>query len=180
MNAAPPAEQVCSWINKFCAPPPLTCMVVGQRAPYLAGPRPMQKHLEELKVEFQQMVAWCHTRSWKRYKPGNNKTKIYLWNIHQQTRWTRLWLSREGLVHQTAAWLSEEDCLFSVGSLAVFFVGDNKNCPEENMMKCYFQTAQWLHRSHLRLWFLSYYFTAFFCFNKNVRCVSACGELQMC
>lgn len=49
---------------------------------------------------------------------------------------------QRGLVHHTAAWLSEADCLLGVGSLAVFFVGENKNCPEENVVKRYFLTAQ--------------------------------------
>lgn len=117
-------------------------MAVVQRVWCLADPGPMHKCPEELKVEFYPVVSWSHTRSWNRYKPGNSKTKIYLWSVHQQTCQTRLWLPREGLVHQTGAWLSDEGGLLRVGYLAAVFVGDNITCPEANMVKGYFQRAQ--------------------------------------
>lgn len=45
VNAAPPAEHVCSWINKFNVPLTLTCTAVGQRAQCLAVPALMHKYL---------------------------------------------------------------------------------------------------------------------------------------
>lgn len=113
-----------------------------QRVWCSADPGLMQKYPEKLEVGFYPMMAWSHKRSWKRYKSGNSKTKNYLWNVHQQTHQTRLWLPREGLVHQTGAWLSDEGGFLRVGYLAAVFVGDNRTCPQENMVKGYFQRAQ--------------------------------------
>lgn len=75
MNTAPSADQVGSYCSKFCEPLPLPCTAVIQRVWCLANPGLMHKYPEELKFEFCLMVAWSHTRSWKRYKPGNSKTK---------------------------------------------------------------------------------------------------------
>lgn len=111
---------------------------------------------------------------------GTAKQKNYLWNVHQQTCQTRLWLPREGLVHQTGAWLSMSAacCVWGIWRLSLW--EKTELAQKKIWWKAIFKELIWLYRSYLRLWFLSFFFTAFFCFNKNLHCVSACGELQMC